>query len=194
MIIDSFRKFNVSCVFLLPLLKLNRKKLQAIGFKNSYCFNGEESMVYDNCIHLLFIPIIMEGFEGFLEAEKLRNAPIVDEKDYPGGLVLLTYELPKKFKKDYELVWQGKYSQTSKEYQDMFPKTMKVINKDGIEVTEMSGQHMVFCRYQPLRRKIEQELDVELSDTQEIWILPSIEKETFKLKSYESITTDAQGA
>lgn len=191
MIIEQFKRYNVSCVFLLPLLKLNRKKLEALGFKDTYWFNGEEKLVYESCIHLLFKPTSLKNFNEFLLEEKERKAPIVDENDYPGGLVIVTYRLPQRFIKDYNLIWQGKYSETSKEYQDMFPKTVKITNASGIVVTEMSGQHMVFSRYQPMKRKLEEELDAELSDAQEIWVMPSIERETFKLKNNECVTTNA---
>lgn len=191
MIIEQFKKSNVSCVFILPVLKIGKRKLESLGLVDTYLLNGEESMVYENCIHLLFKPSSISRFNDFLMEEKQKRASIVDENDYPGGLVLITYQLPSRFKEDYDLIWQGKYSETSKEYQEMFPKTVKVTTSAGHLVTEMSGQHMVFSRYQPMRRKLEEELGAELSEDQELWTIPDIERETFKLKNHEPIAINA---
>lgn len=191
MIIEQFKKSNVSCVFMLPLLKIGKAKLNLLGFKDTYLFNGEESVVYEDCIHLLFEPPSLSKFNNFLADERHKKAPIVEENDYEGGLVLVTYRLPPRFKSDYELIWEGKYSETSAEYQQVFPKTVQLTTASGILVTEMSGQHMVFSRYQPMKRKLEEELGVELPDNQELWTKPTIERETFKLKNHEPTAINA---
>lgn len=190
MIIEQFKKNTVTTVFILPVLKIGRKKLDNVGFLDAFMFNGEEQMVYDNCIHLLFCPVSMDKFTDFLQDERDRGASIVDENDYAGGLVLLTYKIPARFETDIQKIWLGKYSEVSQEYRNMIPSTAKK-EVDGVIVTFTSAQHMVFNKDPSLRKKLEQELAVEIDPKQEIWTKPSIERETFKLKNYEHTAIDA---
>lgn len=190
MIIEKFRSSTVTTVFVLPILKIGRKKLDSVGFIEAFLFNGEEQMVYDNCVHLLFRPSNMSKFNIFIEDEKEGGAEIVDENDYSDKLVLLTYKLPARFKEDIHKIWLGKYSTVSKEYRSAIPSTVKT-EIDGILVTHPSAQHMVFDKHPALRRQLENELQVQLPLDSEVWTKPNIDKETFKIKNYESLTINA---
>lgn len=190
MIIEQFGKSTVTTVFIVPVLKIGRKKLNGVGFIDGFLFNGEEQMVYDNCVHLLFRPTSMNKFTDFLLDEKERGAEIVDENDYSSGLVLITYKLPGRFKEDIHKIWLGKYSEVSQAYRDMIPSTVKK-DIDGILVTYASAQHMVFNKDPVLKKKLEEELQVKIDPQQELWTKPNLERETFKIKNYECFTVNA---
>lgn len=192
----EIRNWTVSNLFLVPILKIGRGKLQNLGFINSYLFNDEDpDEIYpDNSIHLLFCPKSTEKFNDFMLAERDSENDVIEERDYPGGFILVTYRLPKRFEKDYALIWDGKYSKTSEEYQSCIPAMVKYTKKNGVSVTDMTLQHMVFKKYEPLRRNWEQEFNVQMDDEQELWTKPTIESETFKLLNHECFTDSVENA
>ena len=49
------------------------------------------------------------------------------------------FKFDEKFIKDYHLIIKGKYSKTSKEFKDLFPKTVVIKN-----VKQKSLQHLIF--------------------------------------------------
>jgi hypothetical protein len=82
------------------------------------------------------------------------------------------YQLDKKYKKDYELVKQGKYSKTSKDFQNEFPKSVKII-KSGLSKDEMSLQTRVFKKTEDLVEFWEDKLGLNLKEVMgedyEVW-------------------------
>lgn len=183
MINPEVLKWTASNLFLVPLLQIGRPKLINMGFINSYLIHGESDAVYENAIHLLFKPVSKENFNNFLQEERERGAPIVNEEDYPEGLVLVTYLLPKEYESDYALIWEGKYSKTSDAYQKSIPAYIKYIKK-GVPVKEVTIQYMILTRHESLRKHWEKELDVAIEEGNELWAKPTKEKETFKLSNH----------
>ena len=88
-------------------------------------------------IYLLFLLRSLDKFKEFLDGEYERTTAMIDDYDYEEGFVVLVYELNKKFKTDFGLIKLGKYSKTSKEFQSMFPKVIK-IKKNGLHKDEIS--------------------------------------------------------
>lgn len=194
MIAKDLKEWTVSNLFMVPLLKIGRGKLEKLGFVNSYLYNGEEFEEYpSNSIHLLFQPKSMDRFNNFLLAEREEGKNIVDEKDYSNGYVLVTYELPQAYTKDYALILEGRYSETSDEYQLNIPGIVRYTKDNGKSVTDMTLQHMVFSKYAHLKRHWEEEFNVQMDEDQELWTKPTIESETFKLSNYECITDNTGG-
>lgn len=191
---EEFRSWTISNLFMVPLLKIGRKQLKSLGLVNSYLFNGEDPEAYPNAIHLLFRPEKIERFNNFIADERDAGKPIIGERDYEGGLVMITYVLPSKYEKDYELIWEGRYSETSKDYRKDIPSVVQFVKKTGIKASDMTLQHMIFNKYAPLKRYWEEQLGVELDEDAELWSKPSIETETFKLSNYEPITTNTTKA
>lgn len=185
---EELKQWTVSNLFLVPILAIGREKLRRQGFVNSYLYNGEEEHQIENALHLLFNPTDLEKFNDFVFQEKEKGAPIIDEKDYLGNNIILTYQLPTEFTKDYELLWQGKYSAMSEAFKKRIPKQVKYTDYKGVMVTNITIQHMIFDRYEPLRKYWEEAFNVEMSPEQELWTTPTIESETFKLMTYEQLT------
>jgi hypothetical protein len=99
---------------------------------------------------------------------------------------VVVYQLDNKFKKDFGLIKEGLYSRTSKEFQALFPKIIK-IKKNGLQKDEISLQYRVFNRTEDLIKFWEDKLGVEFDDDQEVWHAFILEDEILnieKLKEY----------
>ncbi len=138
------------------------------GFINGYAKDGRKDVQYENCIYLLFKPDDVDKFRDFLDGEYERTKSIVDDYDYEDGYVVVVYELSPKFKKDFELVRQSRYSKTSEEFQKLFPKIIK-IKKNGVNREEVSLQFRVFNKTEDLKQFWEDKLGVEFDDEVELW-------------------------
>lgn len=159
---------TITSIFMVPTLKINRENLMSNGFINGYAKDGRKDVQYENCIYLLFKPDDIDKFRDFLDGEYERTKSIVDDYDYEDGYVVVVYELNQKFKKDFDLVRQSKYSKTSEEFQKLFPKIIK-IKKGGVNREEVSLQFRVFNRTEDLKQFWEDKLGVEFDDEVELW-------------------------
>jgi hypothetical protein len=179
-------KKTVTSIFMVPTLKIPRGELQDNGFVNGYVSDGGRELQYENCIYLLFQPKNLDKFREFLDNEYERTKAIIDDYDYQEGFVVVVYQLDNKFKKDFGLIKEGLYSRTSKEFQALFPKIIK-IKKNGLQKDEISLQYRVFNRTEDLIKFWEDKLGVEFDDDQEVWHAFILEDEILnieKLKEY----------
>jgi hypothetical protein len=94
----------------------------------------------------------------------------------------MVYKLDPKFKKDYELVRQGLYSKTSKDFQNVFPKVVKIM-KNGKHRDEISLQYRIFNRTQDLINFWEDKIGITLSSDQEVWEGFHEERETLNINN-----------
>ena len=81
---------------------------------------------YENAVYLLFKPKDLDKFRDFLDGEYERTKSIIDDYDYEDGYVVVVYEINPRLKNDIELIKQGKYSQTSTKFQEIFPKVIQI--------------------------------------------------------------------
>ncbi len=95
---------------MVPTLKIGKEVLMANGFINAYVKDAMKEVQYENCIYLLFKPANNNLFKEFLDAEYERTTALIDDYDYNGGYVILVYTLDDKWKSDFDLIRQGKYS------------------------------------------------------------------------------------
>lgn len=161
-------KKNVTSIFMVPTLKINKEKLFANGFINGYTRDAGRDMHFEDSVYVLFRPDNLVMFKEFVDAEYQRTKSIVDDYDYEGGFIVLVYELNPKFKKDFNLVRKGKYSKTSKEFQNIFSKVVKVV-KGGLSRDELSLQYRVFNKTDEMRKYWEDRLGVEFDEEMEVW-------------------------
>lgn len=120
---------------------------------------------YEDCIFLLFKPTNVQNFNLF--TEEYRNR-IVDEYDRSGH-VILVFKLPEKFRKDIDTVMTGKFSKTSKEYQQEIPTYVKMTGTDGQPVDEMTIQHKIFKKEQEVKDYWKDEYDLKFEPEDEVW-------------------------
>jgi len=182
-------KKNITSIFIVPTLKINRDDLFNNNCINGYLLDPRRDVQYKDAVYLLFKPNNMDVFREFLEREYERTKDIIDDYDYEDGFVVVVYKLNKKWKKDFLLVKEGLYSKTSQDFQNQFPKVLKVV-KRGIHKDETSLQYRIFKKTEDLRKHWESKIGCEISEDAEIWPLFELKNETLdleKLKQEETV-------
>jgi hypothetical protein len=173
-------KKTITSIFIVPTLKIDRDKLKENGYLNGYMSDVRRDVQYENAVYLLFKPDNLDKFREFIDNEHERTNQLIDDYDYEDGFVVVVFTLDKKWKKDFALVREGLYSQTSKEFQESFPKIIKII-KGGLHRDEISLQYRIFRKTEDLRKYWEDRLDMEFTDDMEVWDGFDIENEVLDL-------------
>ncbi len=172
---------TITTIFIVPTLSIGKEKLEENGFINGYVKDNEREVQYDNCIYLVFKPENLDKFKNFLDDEYERTKSILDDYDYPNGIVVVVYKLNSRLDDDIALVKQGKYSKTSKRFQEIFPKVVKV-KKNGLFRDEISLQYRIFNKTEDLLEFWENKLDVKLDEDAEVWSTFIEDNESFTLE------------
>lgn len=173
-------KKTITSIFIVPTLKINRDRLKGNGFINGYVSDCQREDQYENCIYIVFKPENVEKFRDFLQDEYDRTVSIIEDYDYEDGIVVVVYQLNKEFYKDVELIKQGKYSKTSKMFQEIFPRIIK-IRREGLHRDEISLQYRIFNKTADLREYWENKIGVAFDDTMEVWTGWNEENESFDI-------------
>jgi hypothetical protein len=171
---------TITTIFMVPTLKIGREKLLENGFIDGYSKDGHREEQYNNAVYLVFRPKNIEKFKEFLDSEYERTKNLIDDYDYEDGLVVVVYELDAKWSDDFNLVKQGMYSKTSKEFQEVFPKVVKIMH-NGLHRDEVSLQVRIFKKTKDMVDYWERELGVILDDDLEVWEGWSEERETLNV-------------
>lgn len=153
---------------MVPTLRITTGALKNNGFINGYAKDDRREVQYENCIYLLFCPVNLEKFREFLDSEYERTKNIIDEYDYENGYVVVVYKLDELYNNDFELIKLGSYSKTSKGFQSLFPKVLKIV-KNGLSKDEISLQYRIFYRTNDLIEFWENKLGVLFDSSQEVW-------------------------
>ncbi len=135
----------ISSVFLTPTLGIDRSNLKENGYIDAYIKDAITRKNFYDSIYLLFRPEYPSRFRRFLNQEYLRTKSIIEDYDLEKGFCVVVYRLDSNFQSDFDLIKQSKYSETSKEFQALFPKHVE-ITKDGRARNEMSLQYRIFNR------------------------------------------------
>lgn len=161
-------KKTITSIFMVPTLKIGKDKLLDNNFINAFSRDGSRDVQYENAVYLVFKPKNIDKFKEFLDEEYERTKDIIDDYDYEDGYVVVVYSLNDKYKRDFKLIREGKYSKTSPEFQNLFPKVVK-IKRNGLHKDEISLQYRVFNKTEDLRKFWEEKFDVEFDDDMEVW-------------------------
>ena len=157
---------------MVPTLKVPKDALRNNGFINAYIKDDRRDDDYKESIYLLFKPDNLDKFREFLDDEYERTKTIIEDYDYENGYVVVVYQLNDKYKRDFNLIKQGKYSKTSEEFQKVFPKVIKLI-KNGLSRDELSLQYRIFNRADDLIEFWEEKLGINfkvtIGDDFEVW-------------------------
>jgi len=173
-------KKTVTAIFLVPLTKIRKETLKRLGFVNAYIKDGERDVQYDNAVYMVFKPNNLDEFREFLISEYDRTKNIIEDYDYEGGFVVVVYKIDSSFKNDVELIKKGRYSKTSKKFQQEFPKNI-LIHANGAVKEEVSLQYRIFNKTGDMVKFWEEKLDVHFTEDQEVWHMFDEEKETLTL-------------
>jgi hypothetical protein len=171
---------TITSVFMVPTLKVDKDVLIANNFVNGYVQDVRRDIQYQNAVYLLFKPENLDKFREFLDSEYERTKDVIDDYDYEDGYVVVVYTLNKKWKKDFGLIREGLYSRTSKEFQNVFPKIVKV-KKGNLHRDEISLQFRIFNKTEDLRTYWENRLDVEFTEEMELWRMFDLDEEKLDL-------------
>lgn len=157
---------------MVPTLKVPKDTLRANGFINAYIKDSGSEHQYKDSIYLLFKPTDLDKFREFLDSEFERTKTIIEDYDYDDGFVVVVYQLNEKFKEDFSLVKKGRYSKTSKDFQKMFPKVVKIL-KNGLNRDEVSLQYRIFNKSDDLKEFWEEKIGINMKltigDDFEVW-------------------------
>ena len=163
------RKNTHTTIFMVPTLKTPKNSLRNNGFINAYLVDNVSESTYEDCIYILFKPKDLDMFKDFLDSEYERTKQIVEDYDYEGGFVVVVYKLSQKWKEDFNLIKQGKYSQTSDGFQKVFPKVIKLM-KNGLHRDELSLQYRIFNKTNDLIEYWQDKLGITYWDeSMEAW-------------------------
>lgn len=171
---------------MVPTLRVPKDALRSNGFINGYIKDEKMQHDYKDSIYLLFKPDNLDKFREFLDGEYERTKSIIEDYDYEDGFVVVVYQLNERFKQDFELVKQGKYSKTSKAFQSEFPKSVRII-KSGLIKDEISLQVRIFKKSVDLVEFWEDKIGIAFDDDFEVWEGWDEEKEVLiidKLKEH----------
>jgi hypothetical protein len=174
-------KKTVTSIFIVPTLSIGKERLADNDFINGYIKDNRKEVQYDNSIYLLFKPKSLDKFRLFLDEEYERTKSIVDDYDYEDGYVVVVYKLNERLKDDIELIKQGKYSQTSPKFQEIFPKIVKV-TRGNRSYDQISTQYRIFNKTEDLRKYWEEKLDIDFDEDMEVWSGFFEENETMNLE------------
>lgn len=172
----------MTTLFMVKPLGIGIEKLDKMGFINGFIQDVDHDCIYEDCVYLLFKPHDMDLFRDFIDSEYERTNNIVEDYDYEGGYVVMIYKLDPRFKNDYQLVRQGLYSKTSKDFQNLFPKIVKIM-KNGKHRDEISLQYRIFNKTQDLITFWEDKLGIRFSNDQEVWEGFHEERETLNINN-----------
>ena len=161
-------KKTITSIFIVPTLSISKEKLVDNGYINGYIRDEQKEVQYEDCIYLLFKPENLDKFKDFLDMEYERTKSIIDDYDYEDGYVVVVYMLNSRLEDDFKLIKKGKYSQTSKKFQEIFPKIVK-LRKNGLLRDEISLQFRIFNKTEDLRQFWEDKLGVEFDEDMEVW-------------------------
>lgn len=169
-------------IFLLPVLGIEREKLDSHEFIDSFLDDVSKQTHHINCIYILFRPPDISAFQYFLEEERERYKNIVDDYDYSGGYVVMVYKFPKELLGDMDLVLKGLYSQTSMEFKKKFAQVKKIVTDSGLKRDLPSLQWMVFKKAAAIREDWERVLDIKMDESDEVWGKPDMSKQLLDIE------------
>lgn len=178
MLSEKDRK-NCTTIFLLPSIGHTRQKLLPYGFLSAYLDDINHPIHYEDSIYVLFKPENMVEFVKFISKEYIRNPFILQDYDYPEGFVVVVYHINEKFRPDFELFLEGKYSQFSDEYKALFPKSITKMGK-----TIYSLQYRLFNRTKDIRTLWERRIGQKIPEDMELWSIPDMSKEVLDISLY----------
>lgn len=171
---------TITKLFIAPTLGIDSKHFEENGYVTAYSYESNEDKKYENVAYLVFKPKDLDKFNDFVESEHSRTHLLIDDYDYEGGFVVLVYKLPSKWEKDYELIRQGRYSETSEKFQNVIPKVKKFLDEKGLHKDEVSLQTRILKKSEDLVSFWEKRLGINFKPNMEAWYGWEIEKETLK--------------
>lgn len=171
--------------FINPAFGYRISDLTQYGFIDSFLYdkNREDIEPDGKTIYFLFKPNESQLVKLQNKIEDWENQGIlIEDYDYPSGYVVAALRFPNKYKDQYKLFLQGRYSEFSPEYKELIPKKTTVFNATTGKVEEIdSVQYLVVNKRVKLKEYWEEQTGCEFTDDMEYWSKPDIQKETLDI-------------
>lgn len=150
-----------------------------LGFLNAYLSDSNHVSYLDHPLYLLFKPTNLTSFSEFLEGEYDVNI-VKEDYDYVGGYVMLLYDFPKEYIGDYDLILEGRYSEVSKKYKDLFPDTYLHQGRKTYTKT-----YHIFNKTNEYREELEEDLSLDNGQLigMELHSVPDKKREMFNIEN-----------
>lgn len=179
-------KENVSTVFLLPGIEIKselKNRFYSFGFQNTFLTCPPLNYPWP-VLYILFKPQVID-LEFIRFAEDLQKNPnFIETLDAGSNKVLMVYKVPKRFRRDYELFLEGKYSKLSSDYRKCFQMEQfkldshdRPVKENGRYVKEYTDFYHIFNRTDHIKDVWKERLgydkseqifdDIELYDRQD---------------------------
>ena len=181
---------TITSIFMVPTLNVPKNKLKQNGFINGYIDDVNKEDKNNNCVYLLFLPKDLSKFQTFLESEYERTKYIVEDYDYPKGYVVIIYKLNYKYQLDFDLVKLGKYSKTSKEFQELFPIKIDIVNENNQLISHESLQYKIFNKTDDLKEYWQELLNENIHNEFEFYETFENNRETLNINNIKKETNE----
>lgn len=183
------KRLNRTTKYLFPLLydgynliASNVTNLEQNGFTLINLFIGDdEKPEYISCIFMLLHVKDFENDNFKLFFEDVKHHVLYKEYyNVDTNYIMLVFEISEKEKDIYRYFIKGQYSK--------FPKYYKNIFQSGLD-SPLTSAYNVITKNPLLKHKIEQDLDVKLSETAELDDKPYLDEEVFRYTTYTIVNT-----
>lgn len=177
------QNITITNIFIVPTLGISREELNNNNFINGYIQDIEKEGYPEDLVYLLFQPKNKAKFRKFLDEERDRTTSLIEDYDYSNGYTVVVYALDMKWYGDFEIIKTGKYSQTSKNFQAIFPKVTK-IKINNLHKDELCLQYRIFNKTQDLIDHWENKFNIKFSEEDEVWDGWRIENEILDINTF----------
>lgn len=170
--------------FILPLFKVPLMKLDEYGFVNSFLYdkNKADNLPNGKTIYILFRPNEAQKVPLQKQIEDWEtNGFFIEDYDYSDGYVVVILRFPDKYKDQYKLFLQGRYSEFSEDYKNEIPRKVSVILPSTGELYEDDSlQFLIINKRIRLKNYWKDQTDFDLGPEDEYWGKPVMEDYQFK--------------
>lgn len=157
--------------FMLPSLELTISTLVIKAFVNAYINDADYEHEFDQPVFLLFKITNKKDWDVIYEQLTSNKNYVLDYNcgcnEQGEDLVMIVFEVPEKFKEDYQNFKLSRYSKFSEEYKKKFPRYLAVKNQK-----EETVVWQIINKSAKLKRDIELDLKLVhgyLDNQEEIW-------------------------
>lgn len=164
--------------FLLPLIGYNIDFFQPYLIESFLKEEGEEIVPYR--IYSVFKWSKKVEYTGFLDTLRNNQNYRGEFSLHGGDYTVILFEIPDKFKPDYDLFLKGKYSHFSKEAKEQLLKGR----------SPKSSMSDILSRSTRLRESWEKKLAMKIPASYELYSIYNIEEETLKRTDYKPLSKE----
>lgn len=170
--------FNISTDFFLPVLGIDLAITDTTGYINSYinCPDLTDILI-NNPVYILYNTEDLDLNMERVYEDLINNKNFILEQRLDRYHILFCFSIPKKFNKDYELIIQGKYSETSGAFKDLFCN-------DNIQDL---WQYKVLHKDPEYKKNLENRIGLVLNNNPEIYNKIDMFNETILISSYRDL-------